>query len=446
MKTFKAVSTQAHSASFILAILVCTAMMSACSNGGAGAVATEVPALLERPAGLQIGEFQRIRAQEAELRAILQTDPHDVPALVGMARIFMYEARVTGEHPYYYPAADRLADRALAIDSLDYAALVTKGSILLSLHRFDEARTLAERAVAVDAELAVGWGVLCDARLELGDYEGAVSAADRMVALRPNLQSYARVSYLREIHGDMEGAIEVMRMAVRAGMPQSEEKAWARTTLGDMYLTAGAPGKAEEQYTMAALERENYPFALAGLARIREMRGEFNEALKLADKALALAPEFAFAELKAEIYRKNGAAHVADSLVAVIVDMLREDEEAGHAMDRELALLFVQHNIRPDDAQRRIATEIARRPDNIEALHAAAQVYMNADPAKARAYMAKALRLGTQDATMLAHAGLIEARLGNEHAAITYLEKALSINPFLPAGLREEIDAALQRV
>ncbi len=42
---------------------------------------------------------------------------------------------------------------------------------------------------------------------------------NRMVSIRPDIRSYSRISYLREIHGDIPGAIEAMELAVEAGAP-----------------------------------------------------------------------------------------------------------------------------------------------------------------------------------------------------------------------------------
>ena len=49
--------------------------------------------------------------------------------------------------------------------------------------------------------------VTVDALVELGRYDEAATALQRMVDLKPNLAAYARVSYFRELHGDLDGAL-----------------------------------------------------------------------------------------------------------------------------------------------------------------------------------------------------------------------------------------------
>ena len=61
------------------------------------------------------------------------------------------------------------------------------------------------------------YGLLVDGNVEMGNYDTAVSYADKMVSVRPDLTSYSRVSYLREIFGDYAGSIKAMQMAVEAG-------------------------------------------------------------------------------------------------------------------------------------------------------------------------------------------------------------------------------------
>ncbi|MCB0710765.1 MAG: transposase [Ignavibacteriae bacterium] len=398
------------------------------------------PELKGRPAGLDPGDYVLVKERVDGFRATLQQNPSDVKALVSLAQTFMYEARVSGDHPYYYPASEDLLDRALAIDPRNTEAVLSKASVLLSLHKFREALPIAQQAVGLAPNLAAAYGALVDANLELGNYAEAVKAADKMVAIRPDLKSYSRVSYLREIHGDEEGAIEAMQLAVAAGAPRSEEKAWARTTLGTLYLNQGKLKEARSEYTIASIERENYPFALAGIAKVQIAEGATDSAMALLDQAIALVPEFSFVEAQADIYRAAGNDRAADSLVAAIEKMLAEDEASGHNMDRELSLLWAKHGVRLGEAVERAERELARRPENIDAQDMVAYVLFRAGKAEqAKEYSLKARRMGTQSATMFAHAGMIEVALGNRGEGNSLLKRAWSLNPHLPKLLAEEI-------
>ncbi len=102
----------------------------------------------------------------------------------------------------------------------------------------------------------------------MGHYDSAVANADRMVSMRPDIRSYSRISYLREIYGDYHGAIEAMKMAVDAGGPGDETTEWSGPKLGRLYEATGDLKSAEMYYTIALDERPGYAFALAGLARV----------------------------------------------------------------------------------------------------------------------------------------------------------------------------------
>ncbi len=405
---------------------------------------SETPALLPRAAGLPEAEFKLRERRSIELQRSLRERPNDVKAMQALADIYMREARVTGEHPYYYPAAESLLLRSFELDSNDYATVLLLGSVMLSQHRFAEALQYADRAVSLAPQSAGGYGVLCDANVELGNYQAAVAALDRMVALRPGLQSYARVSYLRELHGDVDGAIDALLMAVQAGAPGSEAKAWARVTLGNLYLHSGNPDAAHDQYRMAGLERESYPFALEGLAKLAELGGSTTEALDLLDSAYALAPEFSFVAQQAEIYRAGGETQRADSLIAVIAGMLQEDEQSGHTMDLDIALLYSYHDVNMKEAAERSAKVMRQRPNNLDALHTAALLHYRSDrQQEALRCIKQAKRLGSGSDSMLALEGLIENARGLKDRARRLLTASLAENTYLPPLLRSEVRSAI---
>jgi hypothetical protein len=54
---------------------------------------------------------------------------------------------------------------------------------------------------------------LVDGNVEMGNYATAIEEADKMISIRPDIRSYSRASYLREIHGDYPGAIDAMKLA-----------------------------------------------------------------------------------------------------------------------------------------------------------------------------------------------------------------------------------------
>lgn len=162
----------------------------------------------------------------------------------------MSEARTTGEHPYYYPAAMKALDAALALDAKNVESAMLRTSVLLSLHHFGEAREAAARLAVEFPAIAAVFGMKCDAEVELGNYQAAVAAVDKMMSLRPSAarELCPHLIILREIHGDPDGAVEAINMAVKAGMPGTEDAAWTRTTLGTLYLHRGKVTEAGQEF------------------------------------------------------------------------------------------------------------------------------------------------------------------------------------------------------
>jgi tetratricopeptide (TPR) repeat protein len=377
-----------------------------------------VPELLKRNAAIGNGEEVEfvLTAYDNSIDA-LQNDPTNTDAYLRLAELFILEARATGEHGHYYPAALKMVETVLNAETKDddaaFRALSLKASVLLSLHRFSDGLETAEEAVKLNPYNAQIYGALVDGNVELGNYEEAVKAADKMISIRPDLRSYSRVSYLREIHGDVEGAIEALEMAVSSGYPGYEDKAWARTTLGKLYETYGNLKKAEEQYLITLTERQDYPFAIAGLASIKMAQKDYREAEKLLKQACEVIPEVSFFEQLADLYKETGREDEAHALCLEILEMYEEDKESGHNMNLDLAK-FNLHAMADYDKSLELALEEqANRPDNVEVNEVLALIYLKKeDYQKASKYIEKAMLTNIKEPEVLSLAERIEAGNG----------------------------------
>ena len=149
-----------------------------------------------------------------------------------LAAAYMQKARETADFDLNAKADDAIT-RSLEVEPDNYDALKLRAKLQFTYHRFGEALETARRAQTVRTDDHDVWGQITDALVELGDYEGAVKAAQTMVDLRPDSSSYARVSYLRSLHGDAAGAIQAMTLAAQAANPNDPEGiAWCHVQLG----------------------------------------------------------------------------------------------------------------------------------------------------------------------------------------------------------------------
>ncbi len=315
---------------------------------------SEIPQLLERPSKLTGLEWDNVQNKYQSSIVRLKINPLDSKENIKLAEVFMHEARVTGEHGHYYPAAISVLDASLKNkDTMNkddkFHALLYKASVMLSQHEFETAKKLALEALKINTYNAQLYGTLVDAYVELGDYDLAVKMADKMVSIRPDIRSYSRISYLREIHGDLAGAIEAMEMAAESGYPGLEQTAWARLTLGDLYIKNKQRKKAESCFNQILNERQNYPFAIAALGKMRLDEKNYEEAEELLLKAANIIPEVGYYIDLADLYKQTNRMDLFNEKVAEIKVMLQDDVDSGHNMNLEYADFFL--NITEDDAE-----------------------------------------------------------------------------------------------
>ena len=368
-----------------------------------------IPALFERKGELaKAEEWQKTKQKIEELNQKIAKQSNDVKSRLQIAVIYMSEARVTGEHPYYYPAITKILDGVLALDSKNFEALVYKASVKMSQHQFAEAKQIAEKAKAINPDNAYVYGVLVDANVELGNYEEAVKVSDKMQALKPSLESYSRASYLREIYGDYPGAIEAMKMAVQAGLPGSEPFCWSKKTLAHLYEKTGQWNEAEKQYQDILAIRPSYAFAMEGLAKVEKSRKNYPKALDLLKQASDIMPEFSFHEEMADIYELQGESQKAKNKYLDVIAMLGVDEKSGHTVSLELCRIYSKAGMY-EEAIEQGMKEYKQRPMNIDVNQALAWANFNKkETEKARDYIKIALKTGSKDPELLQKATAIE--------------------------------------
>jgi tetratricopeptide (TPR) repeat protein len=388
-----------------------------------------------------LGDWNTVKAQAAQLQAKIQEDSSDLKSKILLAQLYMQEARVTGEHPYYYPATLTILDNVISHDNRNFEALAFKASVLLSLHHFKEALVVGIRAKEINPNNSFIYGILCDANVELGNYDEAVRMSDKMQSIRPGLESYSRASYLREIYGDNQGAIEAMKLAFQAGLPGSEEASWAGNTLSHLLENTNDLEHAEELAHIILEQRPSYAFATDALGRIELAKGHYDQSIALFQQAIKVMPEFSFYEHMAQAYQGKGETTRAKEIYKQVISMLAEDAQSGHYADMELAHVYLELGDL-DNAFKHANIEYKRRPQNIDVNSTIAWVYYaKGNVNEAKRHMDVAMRMGTQNAVLLAKASIIEKAVGNTKLAQEYSARSRKINQKLPAELSEKLKA-----
>ncbi|MDQ2719913.1 MAG: transposase [Bacteroidota bacterium] len=408
--------------------------------------------LLNRKGALaQTPEWAHTQTTVRNLYLSVANNPNDSKSALALATIFIKEARITGNFSYYDMAAMKQVNKVLELDPNNFQALTYKALIYLSQHHFGDGLAIATKAQKINPYNSFIYGILVDANVEMGKYNDALSSADKMVSIRPDLRSYSRISYLREIYGDYPGAIAAMNLAVEAGMPGDDGTEWTRIQLGHLYENTGNLDSAEFEYAQSLEYRKGFAPAISGLGHIAFVKKDYQKAIGYYQQADTLVIDYTTKENLAELYKITGQNKKSDSLSSLVVESMSKDAAAavgndniGHYVDRELsyAYLTVGQN---EKALEHALAEYNRRPDNIDVNETLAWAYYkNNNVPKAINYMDVALRTNCKNPTLLSYAGIIYAKGGNKIKGKQLLTEAFKNNPGIDPELKTESENVLK--
>jgi len=395
----------------------------------------EIPQLIDRTGQLaKASEWENTKLKVAELTQKIKDHPEDVKPRLQLATIYMSEARITGDI-YYHQATMTILDGVIKLEPQNFEAYTYKASVAMSLHQFQEAKDLAEKAQQLNPNNAYVCGVLVDANVELGNYEKAVEMSDKMQTLKPSLEAYARVSYLREIYGDYPGAIDAMKMAVKAGTTGSESAEWARVALGDLFLNTGQLDSAEIAYNASLVVRPEFPNAEIGLAKAAKARKNYDSAIAHVERAINIVSEASYVAMLGELYTLKGDNEKAGEINKQVIAELEKAEEdqltskgIKHNANRELSRAYLSDRDL-EKALKYAQIDLAIRPENIDANELVAWIYyLKGDYSNAKIHADKMLQTNTMNATTLYKAGLIYTKAGDLVKADMCNLKASQVN------------------
>ncbi len=367
------------------------------------------------------------RSQQA-LTARVAANAADDEAAVALADVLMRQARVVGDATLPRRAEAALVDTIAATDS--YVGRRMLGAVYLAQHRFLEALDAGRTAQRMRPDDSWNYGVIGDAALELGRYDEAFTAFDRMAALKPTAAAYARIAYARELQGNLDGAVTAMRMAIEATSPQDPEGiAWAWSQLGALHLQKGDVDAASGAYARALFAFPRHPYARVGQARVAVARGDFDAALAIYREQLAQAPTPELAAQVGDLLERRGDVDGARAAWTEAERLERDGWKDESPQPAALARLLAERDLQPQEALR-LAREAARGRDDIFTNDALAwSLYRTGALEQAWAASARARRTGTRDRRILFHAAAIAAARGDATTARTLATQALDGHP-----------------
>jgi tetratricopeptide (TPR) repeat protein len=341
---------------------------------------------------------------------------------------YQQRARETADAAYLTMSEQALR-RALVLDPREPTATEGLAALALSRHEFGNALRIARRAQKLSPGSTRPLALVGDALIELGRYDEAFAVYDELGARKPGLSAYSRIAYARELLGDRAGAIDAMRLAVSAAPDHGEPAAWTRVELAKLYFGQGDVARARRLYRAALRGFPGYVYALDGLAHVEAASGNRAKAIELAEAAAARVPLPQFVITLGDLYRAARRPSDAERQYRLLGTIERLLGGNGVRTELELALADVDRGVDLVEALERARSAHALRP-SIQADDTLAwALTRNGRCEEARKWSTRSLRLGTKDALLFFHRGMIERCLGSEAAARGWFRRALRLNP-----------------
>ena len=400
------------------------------------------PALLQPvPLALMMPQATSTERVIKNMQSRVARNPKDPAGYSALGAAFFQRARETGDVENFQMAEQAL-NKSLDLDSTDFAADAAYSSmaeVCMGEHRFSDAVTFAQKALALGSGDVSSFAIVGDANADIGEYARAAVAYSRLDLAGSSVADPhtvyvrdSRTSYLRFVGGDTAGAIRLMQSAVTAGTEArlpAENLAWLYFELGEYQTLAGDIAAANTAYLAALTTHPGDYRALAALGKLRGNQGRFAEAIQLYQAAIAVVPMPMYVAELGDLYQQSGNPAEAAKQYQLVqyIGLLGNINQVLH--NRDLALFYADHDIKLEEALALAHKEFEVRHDvyTWDALGWA--LYKNGKYQEASEAMENALRPGIQDALLFFHAGMIAGKLGQSTLARERLQQALNLNP-----------------
>lgn len=327
--------------------------------------------------------------------------------------------------PGFYKLAEQTVECMNRQQADTLATLLMQGHIFQNLHKFKQAELIARQLVQKRAYW-YDYGLLGDALMEQGELSLATAAYQQMMDQNPGPQAYNRAAYMRWLTGDVDGAIELLKLSMSAYAGQNSiSSAWTLTRIADYELQSGQIVSASKHINAVLAKQPGYAPALLVQSRIKMALGLKAQAIAVLTRALELNP---LPEYKWELIEAIAGIEILQNKRA---EVERQLMQTGETEDRRtFALYLASTGIDPEKALTLAKQETAIRQDVFTLDTLAWALRANNQLDAADKYSKQALKAGTRSARLYYHAGVIASERGDttEATRLLQLAKKLEIN------------------
>ncbi|HMR67275.1 MAG TPA: tetratricopeptide repeat protein [Anaerolineae bacterium] len=378
----------------------------------------------------------------------VERNPQDAVSLTILGQLFFRQARQTGDISSYQRAETALR-QAIRLLPNNTTARLALASTLFAQHDFGEALKLARALFQEDARRTEALAIMADAYLAIGQYQAADQAYTDLSGRAATPPVWARLAYQAELHGRPEEALRLLQQAAGPTLAEAQSKedlAWYLIRLGDLYFNLGQPDEAGEHYQAALQLVDNYYLALAGLGKVRAAQARYAEAIDFYQQAVAIIPQPEVVAALGDVYLVTGQPDQAERQYETVDFIGRLAEINQDVYNRQLANFYSDRNRQLTQALTLATAELEFRQD-IHGYDATAWAfYKLGRHEEAQPLMEQAMKLGTREAKLYYHAGLIAKAQGRLADAERFLTEALAINPHFDLLQTRVAEAALKQL
>jgi tetratricopeptide (TPR) repeat protein len=353
-------------------------------------------------------------------------NPRDFVSLAILGEAHALKARESGD-PEGYARAEEALRKSLVVLPGYGRARASLARVLCNRHRFAEGLELARKVYNENPGNLNALATIGDAELELGDYTKAEATYQQLLSESPDPSTLARVARLAELKGRTDEALRLLRQAADAQRrtDDPEGTSWYQVRLGEISFDCGHLDDAEQAYRAVLKEFPGHHDATAGLAKVYAARARYDEAITLLSKAAASAAEPALLVDLGDLYLAKDQQALAEQTF----DRMEQTAQRYPEYHRTLSLFYSEHERQLPRALELAEEELASRRDIYSHDALAWALCKLGRPEEAARAMAEALKLGTKDAQLFYHAGMIDYRRGDRAKARAWLSRALALNP-----------------
>lgn len=408
-------------------LVIAMAVVAGCNTAHSHGGGEDIPRVaLENVKATSEG---RVDAQIKRAQGWIKSVPTSPKGYNALGLALMQKGRETSDLNNYNAALTAF-EKAVELAPKDSESLHNLAWAYTMFHRFAKAIENANLALQNDKKDPFAYGVLFDSFVELGRYDEAAQACQKMVDQRPDLASYSRAAQMRWIDGDVKMAILLMQKAVSAGGAYAENAAWCETQLGDMYFKTGAFPAAEQAYARVLERMPDFRHANFGLGKVRASQGKLSDAVALMSKAMDGNPPIPYVLEYSDVLMALGREEDAKEQLARVETMVAEHQKHGILGDElALAAYYLDYAGKFDKALELTESEVKEHTSwQSFGTHAWA-LYKAGQYEEAKKAMAKARRTGIQEARLIYRDGLIRKALGETEEATKLMAAAQNLNP-----------------